>query len=246
MHSKKAVEHMIRIGLVLVVIGILFYAFVQGAFQFIADNPGDLLYLVKQHLKLVAVSSLFAIAVAVPLGIFITRPQFKKFEWLVVNFANIGQTVPSLAILALVMTYMGLGWQTAVFALWFNSLLPILRNTIAGIESVNPAIIDAGKGMGMTERMILWKLELPNASYAILAGVRTSTVINVGTAALAFLIGGGGLGDLIFTGISLYDTGTMLAGAVPVIVLAILIDFVLGKLGNIITPKVLKRDLETS
>jgi osmoprotectant transport system permease protein len=138
------------------------------------------------------------------------------------------------------MTYMGLGWQTAVFALWFNSLLPILRNTIAGIESVNPDIIDAGKGMGMTQRMILWKIELPNASYAILAGIRTSTVINVGTAALAFLIGGGGLGDLIFTGISLYDTGTMLAGAVPVIVLAILIDFVLEKLGNIITPKVLK------
>ena len=245
MKTNSKAETMIRLGLFVVIIALLIYAFNSGAFQFILENPGDLVYLAGQHLKMVAISSAAAIGFAVPLGVFITRPQFQRLEFLVVNFANVGQTVPSIAILALVMSYLGLGWQTAVFALWFSSLLPILRNTIAGIRSVHPAIIDAGKGMGMTQRLILWKLELPNASYAILAGIRTATVINVGTAALAFLIGGGGLGDLIFTGISLYDTGIMLAGALPVILLAVTIDFLLGGIEKVIIPKGLQRKAET-
>nr|WP_257148492.1 ABC transporter permease [Bacillus sp. AFS073361] len=224
----------------------LSWAYFTGAFQFIIDNPGDLLYLTGQHLKLVGISAALAIVTAVPLGILITRPKFKKYDWIVMNFANIGQTVPSLAILALVMSYFGLGWQTAIFALWFNSLLPILRNTVAGIENVNPLIIDAGKGMGMTSKQIFFKLEVPNAMYAIMAGIRTSVVINVGTAALAFLIGGGGLGDLIFTGISLYDTGIMLSGAVPVIMLAILLDFLLGRFEKVIIPRGLQRTLEAA
>lgn len=245
MKTKSKAETMIRLGLFVVIIALLAYAFNSGAFQFIFENPGDLVYLAGQHLKMVAISSAAAIAFAVPIGVFITRPQFQKLEFLVVNFANVGQTVPSIAILALVMSYLGLGWQTAVFALWFSSLLPVLRNTIAGIRSVHPAIIDAGKGMGMTQTLILWKVELPNASYAILAGIRTATVINVGTAALAFLIGGGGLGDLIFTGISLYDTGIMLAGALPVILLAVTIDFLLGGIEKVIISKGLQRKIET-
>ncbi|MDQ0217678.1 ABC transporter permease [Peribacillus cavernae] len=244
MKGRSKVETMIRIGLYALLIALFVYAFQIGAFTYIAENPSEIAYLVGQHIRMVAISSAAAICCAIPLGIFITRPQFKRFEFLVINFANIGQTVPSIAILALVMTYLGLGWQTAVFALWFSSLLPILRNTIAGIDSVHPAIIDAGKGMGMTQKLILWKLELPNASYAILAGIRTATVINVGTAALAFLIGGGGLGDLIFTGISLYDTGIMLSGALPVILLAITIDFMLGIFEKLIIPKGLQRKVE--
>lgn len=245
MKGKSKAEWMIRIGLYVLLSALFVYAIRIGAFTYIFENTNEVIYLLGQHLKLVAISSLAAIGCAIPLGIFITRPQFRKFEFIVMNFANIGQTVPSIAILALVMTYLGLGWQTAVFALWFSSLLPILRNTMAGIDSVHPAIIDAGKGMGMTQNLILWKLELPNASYAILAGIRTAIVINVGTAALAFLIGGGGLGDLIFTGISLYDTGIMLAGALPVILLAILIDFALGSFEKVIIPKGLQRKPET-
>jgi osmoprotectant transport system permease protein len=241
----KKTERMIRIGLFLIVFALLGWAYTAGAFQFMIDHPNDLVFLLEQHLKLVGLSSFLAVVVAVPVGIIITRPKFKKFDWLAINFANIGQTVPSLAILALMMTYLGLGYVTAVFALWINSLLPILRNTIAGIESVNNAIIDAGTGMGMTRSQILWKLELPNALYAILAGIRTAIVINVGTAALAFLIGGGGFGDLIFTGISLHDTGIMLAGALPTILLAISIDFLLGKFEKTIIPKGLQRNLET-
>ncbi|MFC4766251.1 ABC transporter permease [Effusibacillus consociatus] len=241
----KRLELTIRVGLTLVIGALFAWAYVSGTFQFIMDHPDDLIYLLQQHLKLVGLSSLLAVAIAVPLGIFITRPRFKKYDWIVINFANIGQTVPSLAVLALVMSYLGIGYMTAVFALWIYSLLPILRNTVAGIESVNRSILDAGKGMGMTQYQVLWKLELPNSLYAILAGIRTSIVINVGTAALAFLIGGGGLGDLIFTGISLYDTGIMLSGALPVTLLAVIIDFLLGKFEKIIIPRGVQRNLET-
>jgi osmoprotectant transport system permease protein len=242
--SKLTTENTIRFVLIVLVAALCIWAMSSGAFSFMIDNPGDMTYLLGQHLKLVGLSSLLAVLFAIPLGILVTRPRFKRFDWIAINFANIGQTVPSLAILALVMTYLGLGYVTAVFALWINSLLPILRNTIAGIESVNPAIIDAGKGMGMKPYQILWKLELPNALFAILAGIRTAIVINVGTAALAFLIGGGGFGDLIFTGISLHDTGIMLAGAIPTIFLAISIDFMLGKVERTIVPKGLQRKLE--
>jgi osmoprotectant transport system permease protein len=242
---QKKVELSIRVALTLIIISLFMWAYFTGAFQFIKDNPDDFIILLKQHVKLVGLSSFLAIAFAVPLGILITRPSFKKYDWIIINFANIGQTVPSLAVLALIMSYLGIGYITAVFALWVYSLLPILRNTVVGIESVNKSIIDAGKGMGMTSRQILWKLELPNSLYAILAGIRTSVVINVGTATLAFLIGGGGLGDLIFTGISLYDTGIMLSGALPVTLLAITLDFLLGKLEKIIIPKGLQRNLET-
>lgn len=241
----KKLELSFRIAITLLIICLFIWAYFEGVFQFIKDNPGDLIILLQQHVKIVGLSAMLAVAFAVPVGIFITRPRFKKYDWIVINFANIGQTIPTLAVLALIMSYLGIGYTTAVFSLWLYSLLPILRNTVVGIKSVNPSIIDAGKGMGMTSWQILWKLELPNALYAILAGIRTSIVINVGSAALAFLIGGGGLGDLIFTGISLYDTGIMLSGAVPVTLLAITLDFLLGKLEKIIIPKGLQRNEET-
>lgn len=243
--QRLSKEALIKICIYLFMIVIVLWAYTAGSFEFILSHPGDLIYLTNQHLKLVGLSGLLAILAAVPVGILVTRPRFKKYQWSAVNFANIGQTVPSLAILAIVMTYMGIGYQTAVFALWISSLLPILRNTVAGIENVNPAIIDAGKGMGMSPTQLLWKLEIPNSLYAILAGVRTAIVINVGTAALAFLIGGGGLGDLIFTGISLFDTGIMLSGAIPIIMMAVLIDLLLGLVEKRVISKGLQRNLES-
>ncbi|KEF36307.1 ABC-type proline/glycine betaine transport system, permease component [Schinkia azotoformans MEV2011] len=242
----KKLEKIVRILLLFIVMAIVVWAFKAGSFDFMMNNPGDLLYLGGQHIRLVAISSLFAILIAVPLGIIITRPKYKKYDWIVINFANVGQTIPTLAILALIMSYLGLGWQTAVFALWFNSLLPILRNTVAGIESVNRSILDAGEGMGMTRKQILWKLEITNALPIILAGIRTSIVINVGSAALAFLIGGGGLGDLIFTGIAMSDTGIMLSGAIPVIFLAIFLDFILGMFEKVVVSKGIQRNLEAA
>lgn len=242
----KKIERIVRISLFTIIFAVMAWAYKAGSFEFIINNTGDLVYLGGQHLRLVAISCFFAILIAVPLGIIITRPKYKKYDWIVINFANVGQTIPTLAVLALIMSYLGLGWHTAVFALWFSSLLPILRNTVAGIENVNHSIIDAGEGMGMTRSQILWKLEIANALPIMLAGIRTAIVINVGSAALAFLIGGGGLGDLIFTGIAMSDTGIMLSGAIPVIFLAISLDFILGKLEKIVVSKGIQRQLEVA
>jgi osmoprotectant transport system permease protein len=150
--------------------------------------------------------------------------------------------VPSLAIIAIAMGFMGTGKQTAIFGLVIYSILPIIRNTAAGLLDVDAHLLDAGRGMGMTPGQILLKVEIPNAMYIILAGIRTSTVVTVGTAAVAFLIGGGGLGDLIFTGIGMVDTGLMLAGAIPTALLAIIVNWFLGQLEKLIISKGLIKD----
>jgi len=230
-----------------VVTPLLLLAVAIGSTAFFVNNPGgamaarvltydNILKLTGQHVWLVIFSSMWAILCAVPVGIFITRPRFKRFAPLVVNTANVGQTIPSIAILGLFMTILGLGFNTAAFALWLYSLLPILRNTCAGIEGVSPDIIEAATGMGMTRWQILYKIELPLALAVIFAGIRTATVINVGTAALATFIGAGGLGDLIVIGLSLARNRIMLAGGILTALLAILADFVLGKIETQLVP----------
>ena len=142
---------------------------------------------------------------------------------------NLGTTIPTLAILALSMSFLGIGAPPAIFGLFVLTLLPILLNTVAGIRSVPRPLTEAARGMGLTNSQILFQVELPNAAFVILAGIRTALAINVGTAPLAFLIGGGGLGELIFTGIDLMDTGMLLAGALSTAFLAILVDFIIGQ-----------------
>jgi osmoprotectant transport system permease protein len=144
---------------------------------------------------------------------------------------GLGQTIPSLAVLALAMSFLGIGTKPAVFALTIYSILPIARNTLAGITAVPPELIDAGKGMGMPPMRILMEVEIPNAMKVILTGFRVALIINIGTAALAYVIGAGGLGDLIFTGISLMQTDKLLAGAIPVTLLALFADFLSELLG---------------
>mgnify|MGYP000545485103 CR=1 FL=1 len=199
-------------------------------------HPGEMTKLILQHVKLIGIAGSLDIAVGVFLGILITRQRFRKYAGAVLSVVNIGQTVPSLAVVGLAMGLLGLGLKPAVFALFIYGLLPIVRNTLAGIEDVDPAIVEAAVGMGMTPNQILFRIELPLAVSVIMAGIKTSLVVNVGTAALAFLIGGGGLGDLIFTGIALADTELMLAGAVPTALLAILVDFLLGRIELLLTP----------
>jgi osmoprotectant transport system permease protein len=217
------------------------WAFSGGYFQIIFDRPQQFFHLLRQHVLMVAVSSALAIVVAIPLGIFVTRPKFKKLEWIVLNTANLGQTIPSIAILAIVMTYLGIGFNSAVFALFAFSVLPILRNTVAGINSVNPSLRDAAKGMGLTPAQVLRKVELPNAMYPIMAGVRTAVVMNIGTAALAYLVGGGGFGDYIFTGIVMRSNEYLLSGAVPVTLMAVLVDYMLRQSERVLIPKGLQR-----
>jgi osmoprotectant transport system permease protein len=199
-----------------------------GFFEFAMQNPGEIWILLLQHIRLVAISSAISICIGVPLGIFLTRGFMRRYRDWTLNILGICQTVPSLAVIAIAMAYIGIGPKTAIFALVIYGLLPIIRNSVAGLAGVDPVILDAGRGMGMKPMQLLFRVELPSAMYIILTGIRTSTVINVGTAAMSFLVGGGGLGDLIFTGIGLVDAGIMLAGAVPTAALAILMNWAFG------------------
>ncbi len=184
----------------------------------------DVAYLIPGHLRLVAMSSALAVAVGVPLGVLLTRPRMRRLAAPVMQAAALGTTVPTLAILALAMTVLGLGTRPAVFGLAVLTMLPVLFNTVAGIRDVPASLREAARGMGMTGWQTLLQVELPNAAMVITAGVRTALAINVGTVPLAFLIGGGGLGELIFTGIDLMEPSMLLAGALATAVLALLLD----------------------
>ena len=178
-----------------------------------------------QHLYMVTVSMVFATIIGITAGIVLTRKRFRRYAGICMYIIGLGQTIPSLAVLALAMSFLGIGTKPAVFALTIYSILPIARNTLAGITAVPPELIDAGKGMGMPPIRILMEVEIPNAMKVILTGFRVALIINIGTAALAYVIGAGGLGDLIFTGISLMQTDKLLAGAIPVTLLALFADF---------------------
>lgn len=197
----------------------------------------DIVYLTKQHVVLVLASGLAAIAVGVPVGIWLSRPSMAGVAETMMQVFNIGTTIPTLAVIALSMTLLGIGFTPAFFGLFVASLLPIVRNTYAGLLAVPGHLKEAAHGMGMRPMQILFRVELPNALFVIFSGIRTALAINVGTTPLAFLIGGGGLGELIFTGIDLMDTGMLLAGAIPTAALAVLVDFLIGQAQLWLIPK---------
>jgi osmoprotectant transport system permease protein len=219
-----------RNGLMVLVFALGAWAWAAGLLPSIFANWDDITYLGQQHVELVAVSGGLAIVFGVPAGVLLTRPRLRRYGNAAQQVLNIGATIPTLAVLALSMSFLGIGNTPAIFALFVASLLPIVANTIAGICAVPGPLLEAARGMGLSSRQILWQVELPNALFVLYAGVRTALAINVGTVPLAFLIGGGGLGELIFTGIALDDYGTMLAGAIPTALLAILVDFLVGQL----------------
>ncbi|GHC29795.1 ABC transporter permease [Aidingimonas halophila] len=197
----------------------------------------DVQYLVVQHLWLTAVSGSLAIGVAVPLGIILSRRSMAKVAESLMQVLNVGTTIPTLAVLALSMSFLGIGTVPAIFGLFVATLLPIARNTYAGLKGVSPALMEAAAGIGMSPTQRLFRVELPNALYVIFAGIRTALAINVGTVPLAFLIGAGGLGELIFTGIDLYDPIMMLSGAIPTALLAITVDALIATIAFIVVPR---------
>ena len=201
----------------------------RGLISAVLEHSSDIIYLAREHMQLVAISSALAIAIGIPLGVALTRPALRPYANYIIQFVNLGTTIPTLAILALAMTVLGIGSPPAIFGLVVLTLMPIVLNTISGLRAVPEHLIEAAKGMGMTQWQILTRVELPNAAFVILAGLRTALVINVGTVPLAFLIGGGGLGELIFTGIALMEPGTLLAGAIPTAMLAVFVDFLVGQ-----------------
>ena len=182
--------------------------------------------LLGQHIGLVAISTAIAALIGLPLGVLVAR----RAAWRrpVLGLANVFQTIPSLALFGLLIPVFGIGAWTAISALVVYALLPIVRNTYVGITGVDPAVREAGRGMGMTEGELLRLVELPLAAGVILTGVRIATVVSVGIATIAAAIGAGGLGVYIFRGVATVDNTLILAGAVPAALLALLADAVLG------------------
>jgi osmoprotectant transport system permease protein len=213
-----------------------------GLIEYLSD-PNELGYtfnLLRQHIWLVGTSMTMATILGLLVGIVFTRPGFKRYAGGMMYFVGLGQTIPSLAVIALAMSVIGIGFKAAVFALFIYSVLPIARNTIAGIKAIPSWMLDAARGMGMPNIRILFQVEIPNAMNVILTGFRVALVINIGTAALAFLIGAGGLGEHIFIGINLMRSDKLLAGAVPTVFLALFGDYLCELLGLLLIPKGLR------
>ena len=194
--------------------------------------------LTLEHIELTGIAMCMAIVTGVPAGIMLTR--YKESSSVVLGLVSIIQTIPSLALLGFMIPLFGIGAKPAVIVLFLYALLPIIRNTFTGIEGVESALIEAGRGMGMTNFQLLHMVELPLALPVIMAGIRTSTVINVGITTLCALIGAGGLGQLIFRGISMVNANMILAGAIPAALLALFLDYLLGQMEKLLSPKGLK------
>ena len=192
-----------------------------------------LFYDVADHLRLVAISMTLALLTGVPAGIALSRPCMRRWADKLMQVFNIGNTVPSLAVLALALAVLGIGERPAILALWLASLLPIVRNTYEGLRTVSPALKEAARGIGMTPCQRLLRVELPNALPVILAGVRISLVINVGTVPLSFLIGANSLGELIFPGIYLNNQPLLLLGAAATALLALALDALFATAGHV-------------
>jgi len=207
-------------------------------FHFIAQNHGQVLELTLEHLWLVGVSTLLAVLIGIPLGILIAHwPRWNKP---VLATANVIQTIPSLALFGFLLPVPWLGDRAerlAILALTLYALLPLIRNTYTGIRGVDPAVVEAGRGMGLTDLQLLLKVELPLALSVILSGVRVAVVISVGLATIAAAIGAGGLGELIFRGLAMVNNQLILAGAIPAAGLALLADFGLGWVEKRLQPR---------
>jgi osmoprotectant transport system permease protein len=194
----------------------------------------ELRTLMWEHVQLTVVAALLVVLIAVPLGIMLTRRRFRAAVPVVVGIANAGQAAPSVGLIVLLFLWLGGGFWTAIWALSLYGILPVLRNTIVGIQGVDPTLVEAGRGIGMTSAMTLLRIELPLSVPVIMAGVRTSLVLIAGTASLACFINAGGLGEILQTGISLFRFSLMVTGAVLIALLALLIEWV-GRVLELVT-----------
>ncbi|HET7683405.1 MAG TPA: ABC transporter permease [Marmoricola sp.] len=190
-----------------------------------------------EHVLLTITSTFFVLVVAIPLGVAMTRPRLRRFAPLAVGVANGGQAAPAVGLIVLLAMWLSFGFWTAVLALTLYAILPVLRNTIVGLDGVDPTLVEAGRGVGMSAMAVLFRIELPLAVPVILSGVRTALVLLVGTASLATFINAGGLGALIVTGINLFRYPVMVSGALLVALLALLVDWAGRVLETYVRPK---------
>jgi osmoprotectant transport system permease protein len=203
---------------------------VTGFLEFLRSDWPELLVLTREHIFLVLISTGLAILIGVPLGILLTR--VRSLQTPILGFANVMQTVPSLALFGLLISisFIGIGARAAIIALALYALLPVIRNTVTGILGIDPKIREAATAMGMTDGQVLRMVELPLAMPVILTGIRVAVVICVGVATVAAAVGAGGLGTYIFRGLRQNDNNLLLAGAIASALLALLCDFGLGKI----------------
>jgi osmoprotectant transport system permease protein len=197
----------------------------------------DWVYLLKQNVVIVLSSGIAASFLGIASGILMTRPWFKRYAEMFAQGFNILSAVPTLAILAIIMTLTGIGFNSAFIGLMTVTILSVVRNTYQGIREVPEHMIEAARGQGMTDQQILWKVQLPNAMYVISAGIRTGFALNVGTSPLITLIAADSLGEFIFTGIQLNEFNSLLIGSLSVAALAIITDFILSKMQYWLLPK---------
>jgi osmoprotectant transport system permease protein len=209
----------------------------MNVIQYFERHPDEIFQATVEHIWLVGIAMLIAVAIGVPLGILVARRPWLSKP--ILGSANVAETIPSLALFGFLLPVPWLGDRAArlaIAALALYALLPIIRNTVAGIASVDPAVREAARGMGMTPREILFKVEMPLSLSTILAGVRVSTVLTIGIATIAAAVGAGGLGEYIFRGLAMVNNSLILAGAIPAALLALGADFLLSVLERSLRP----------
>lgn len=202
---------------------------------FIAQHGSELLEKTWQQIYISAISLFLGIIVAVPISVILLK--FPKTAKVVIALASMLQTIPALALLAMMIPFFGVGRVPAIIALFLYSLMPIMRNTYVGLTDVNPDTIDSARGLGMTKMQLILKVDIPLAMPVIMSGIRLSAIYVIAWATLASYIGAGGLGDFIFNGLSLYQPDLIFGGTIPVIILALLADYLLGQLEKKFSPK---------
>ncbi|SNS10539.1 ABC transporter permease [Actinomadura mexicana] len=225
----------------LVAVSAALYLYVRGldldAIERRSLDRSEIAHQFLQHIRLVAVSTALVLAIAIPLGVLLTRPRLSRLSAPFLALANVGQAVPSIGVLVLLAVTVGIGFQKAVVALILVSALPVLRNTMVGLQGVDRSLIEAGRGIGLSRAAVLFRVELPLAVPVILASVRVAVILNVGSATLAAFTNAGGLGELINTGISLNRTPILLTGSVLTAVLAMAADWLIGIVEFVLRPR---------
>jgi glycine betaine/choline ABC-type transport system substrate-binding protein/ABC-type proline/glycine betaine transport system permease subunit len=210
----------------------------KGFIDFIISRNEQILKLLLQHIQLTVVAVVIAIAIGVPLGILITRA--KKLSKPIIGLANVVQALPSLALLGFLIPALGIGSKPAIVMVVLYSLLPIIKNTYTGLNNINPDMLEAAKGIGMTNAQILKMIQIPLSLPIIMAGIRISAVTAVGLMTIAAFVGAGGLGYMVFAGVQTVDNNMILAGAIPACILALLIDFIVGRIEKAVSPNGIK------
>jgi osmoprotectant transport system permease protein len=209
----------------------------MNAIHYFQQHADEILQATLEHIWLVGITMAISVAIGVPLGILVARRPWLSKP--ILGLANVAETIPSLALLGILLPVPWLGARAdrlAIAALTLYALLPIIRNTATGITGIDPAVREAARGMGMTSRQILWQVELPLSLSTILAGVRVATVLTIGVATIAAAVGAGGLGEYIFRGLAMVNNSLILAGAIPAALLALGADFLLSVLERKLSP----------